>query len=48
MKKIKLLNQISKEEFDALVASTKLITSVESLEFDVNDADCVGGVCPIR
>lgn len=40
--------EITEEEFNALSASTRLISSVDSLEFDSNDLDCAGGACPIR
>lgn len=43
------LEEITKEEFDKLVKKTIPITSLkEQLDFDPTDADCVGGVCPIR
>lgn len=38
---------VSKEVFDALVASTKLITSVEDAQFDGGD-ECASGMCPIK
>ncbi len=42
------LEEITEEEFNALVASTKLITSIEEeVAFD-GSAECEGGVCPIR
>ena len=41
------MEEISKEEYLKLVASTRLITSVESAEFDGDD-ECASGVCPIK
>jgi len=41
--------EITKEVYDALVKSTKPITSIkQALEMDKNDSDCEGGACPIR
>ena len=39
--------EITKEEYDALVAKTKLITSITDGQIGLDD-DCVGGVCPVR
>ena len=39
---------ISKEEYDALRASTTLITSVDEANIGVDDSDCATGACPIR
>jgi len=41
------LEEITKEAFDALVASTKLITKVEDASFE-GDLECAGGVCPVK
>jgi len=41
------LEEITKEAFDALVASTKLITKVEHASFE-GDLECAGGVCPVK
>lgn len=42
------MEPITKEEYEALVARTKLITSIDSFdEFDSGD-ECAGGACPIR
>jgi ribonucleoside-triphosphate reductase len=41
------LEEISKEEYEKLVKKTKLITSVESAEFESDD-ECAAGVCPIK
>lgn len=40
--------EITEEAYNSLVASTSLITSIDSLEYDANDADCATGACPIR
>lgn len=39
--------EVSKEVFDALHASTRLITSISNAEFE-GDSDCIGGMCPIK
>ena len=39
--------EITKEQFDAMVAKTKLITSITDGQIGLDD-DCVGGVCPVR
>lgn len=39
--------EISKKQYDALVAKTKLITSIANGQIGLED-DCTGGVCPIR
>jgi len=41
------LEEITKEAFDALVASTRLITKVEDASFE-GDLECAGGVCPVK
>jgi ribonucleoside-triphosphate reductase (thioredoxin) len=41
------LEEITKEAFDALVASTKLITKVEDASFE-GDLECSSGVCPVK
>jgi hypothetical protein len=40
--------EISKEAFDELKASTTLITSVDEASIGLDDADCATGACPIR
>jgi hypothetical protein len=41
--------EISKERYDALVASTRVITELpDSLEDELNAEDCEKGACPIR
>jgi len=39
--------QISKEEYDALVARTTLITSISDAVFDGGD-ECASGACPVK
>jgi len=39
--------EVTKEVYDALFASTRLITSLSSAEFEGGD-ECVGGMCPIK
>lgn len=39
--------EVTKEVYDALVASTRLITSVSIAEFEGVD-ECAGGMCPIK
>jgi hypothetical protein len=39
--------EISKEQYDALVATTRIITSIGSAEFEGGD-ECVSGACPVR
>lgn len=39
--------EITKEVFDALVAETKLITSIDNGDIGLDD-DCASGVCPVR
>jgi ribonucleotide reductase alpha subunit len=41
------LEEITKETYDALVASTRLITKVEDASFE-GDLECAGGVCPVK
>jgi ribonucleotide reductase alpha subunit len=41
------LEEITKEAFDALVASTTLITRVEDASFE-GDLECAGGACPVK
>lgn len=40
--------EITKEEYDAYVARTKLITHIEEANIGLDDADCATGACPIR
>lgn len=39
--------EISKEYFEEMVKGTRLITSINSAEFESDD-ECAGGVCPIK
>lgn len=39
--------EVTKEVYDALAASTRLITSLSSAEFEGGD-ECAGGMCPIK
>lgn len=39
--------EITKEKYEALVAKTEIITTIESAEFEGID-ECAGGVCPVR
>lgn len=40
--------EIAREEYDALVAKTKLITKIDDANLGLDDADCATGACPIR
>lgn len=43
------LEEITKEQYDELVAKTTLITSMDAvLDFDDSSEDCESGACPIR
>jgi ribonucleotide reductase alpha subunit len=42
------LEEITKEQYDELVAKTRLITSIESLDIGLDDSECASGACPIR
>ena len=42
------LEEITKEQYDALVASTQLITDVGVADIGVDDSECASGACPIR
>lgn len=39
--------EINKESYDLLVEETRLITSIDNVDFDSND-ECAGGHCPVR
>jgi hypothetical protein len=39
--------EISKEVYDAMVENTKIVTKIESAEFDSSD-ECMTGACPIK
>jgi hypothetical protein len=42
------LEEITQEQYDALVASTVPITSIKELDIGLDDAECATGACPIR
>jgi len=42
------LEEITKEQYDELVAKTTLITTIDSLDIGLDDAECATGACPIR
>ena len=42
------LEEITKEQYDELVAKTRLITSIDSLDIGLDDSECASGACPIR
>lgn len=42
------LEEISKEQYEALVAVTTPITSISVLDIGLDDSECATGACPIR
>ena len=42
------LEEITKEQYEALVANTRIITEIASLDIGLDDAECASGACPIR
>jgi len=42
------LEEITKEQYDALVASTVPITSINELDIGLDDSECATGACPVR
>lgn len=42
------LEEITKEQYDELVAKTIPITSISSLDIGLDDAECATGACPVR
>jgi ribonucleotide reductase alpha subunit len=42
------LEEITKEQYDELVAKTRLITAISSLDIGLDDNECASGACPIR
>jgi hypothetical protein len=42
------LEEITQEQYDALVASTVPITSIKELDIGLDDAECATGACPVR
>ena len=42
------LEEITKEQYDELVAKTRLITAISSLDIGLDDSECATGACPVR
>jgi len=42
------LEEITKEQYDAMVASTRIITEISSGEIGLDESECTTGACPIR
>ena len=42
------LEEITKEQYDVMVANTRVITSISSLNIGLSDDECESGACPIR
>ncbi len=42
------LEEITKEQYDELVANTRLIKSIEEANIGLDDSECASGACPIR
>jgi ribonucleoside-triphosphate reductase (thioredoxin) len=42
------LEEITEEQYNEMVASTKLITSIEEANIGLDDSECASGACPIR
>lgn len=42
------LEEITKEQYDELVAKTTLITSINEANIGLDDSECANGACPIR
>jgi ribonucleoside-triphosphate reductase len=42
------LEEITQEQYDALVASTVPITSINELDIGLDDSECATGACPVR
>jgi len=42
------LEEITEEQYNQLVASTRLITAVEEANIGLDDSECASGACPIR
>ena len=40
--------EITKEQYDDMVARTTLITSIDNFNIGLDDSECSNGVCPIR
>jgi len=42
------LEEITEEQYNAMVASTQIITEISTGEIGLDDAECASGACPIR
>jgi hypothetical protein len=42
------LEEITKEQYDEMVARSTPITSITSLDIGLDDAECAGGMCPVK
>jgi hypothetical protein len=42
------LEEITEEQYNQLVASTQLITSIDEANIGLDDSECATGACPIR
>jgi adenosylcobalamin-dependent ribonucleoside-triphosphate reductase len=42
------LEEISKEQYDEMVANTRTITAIEAIDLGLDDNECATGACPIR
>jgi hypothetical protein len=42
------LEEITEEEYNAMVASTRIIESISEANIGLDDAECANGACPIR
>jgi ribonucleotide reductase alpha subunit len=42
------LEEITEEQYNALVAGTRTITAIDSLDIGLDDSECASGACPIR
>ena len=45
---MKKVQEITKEQYDAMIASTTLINSIEDGNIGLDDAECASGSCPVR
>ena len=42
------LEEITKEQYDELVAKTTIITGIDAIDIGLDDSECATGACPIR
>lgn len=42
------LEEISKEQYDEMVANTRTISAIEAMDLGLDDNECATGACPIR